>query len=120
MFSTDAFGGPITLFAPNEAAFADLLEELDVASLNDVVAAIGTNGLSNVLAYHALAGNVRAEDVTAGTFTAVNTQTFEISTDNGVVITDFTEDESTVIAVDIQGTNGVLHIIDEVLLPNLQ
>lgn len=120
LFSTDVFGGPITLFAPNEAAFADLLVELNANSLTDVVGAIGTDGLSNVLAYHALPGNVRAEDVAEGTYTAVNQQDFTISISNGVTITDVGGDVSNVIATDIQGTNGVLHIIDEVLLPNLQ
>lgn len=120
VFNSGSLENPITLFAPNEYAFSDLLSELGVGSLQDVVNAIGVEGLSSVLTYHVLSGNVRAENVSAGTVTALNEQTFEISTDNGVVITDYAGETSNVIFTDVQGTNGVLHIIDEVLLPNLQ
>lgn len=116
----DEEAGPFTLFAPNNNAFDDLLGELQLTTLPEVIEFVGgTDVLSDLLKYHALSGNVRKADVSAGTITTVNSQTFDISTSNGVVITDAGGETSNVIATDIQGTNGVFHIIDEVLVPTL-
>lgn len=115
----DAEAGPYTLFAPNDMAFVDLLDELQVQTLADVIGAIGTDGLSNVLTYHAVSGVVRSDAVPSGTVPTVNGQNITISTTDGVVITDVGGDMAGVIATDIQGTNGVIHVIDEVLMPSL-
>ena len=115
----DAEAGPYTLFAPNDMAFVDLLDELEVQTLADVIGAIGTDGLSNVLTYHAVSGVVRSDAVPSGTVPTVNGQNITISTTDGVVITDVGGDMAGVIATDIQGTNGVIHVIDEVLMPSL-
>lgn len=112
--------GPFTLFAPNDDAFDDLVEvELGLETLTDVVGEIGTDGLSSVLTYHAVAGNVRSDAVPSGEVPTVNEQNITISTADGVVITDAGGDTANVIAVDIQGTNGVIHEINEVLMPSL-
>ena len=116
---SDATAGPFTLFAPNDDAFAALLTELQLGSLNDVVAAIGTDGLADVLLYHVLAGNVRSNQVVAGDVTALNGSTFNISTTGGVTITDLASRTSNVVAFDVQGTNGVVHVIDRVIIPGL-
>ena len=111
--------GPFTVFAPTDDAFGDLLTELNLADLNAVVGAIGTDGLANVLLYHVVTpGNVRSEDLTDGQMvTAANTGMFTINLGASATITDASNRVSTIIATDIQGTNGVVHVLNKVLLP---
>lgn len=108
---------PFTVFAPTNQAFADLLEELDASGLEDISIAV----LSKTLAYHVVASaNVRSSDLTDGM--EVNTladNTFTINLGDGVTITDFNDRTSNVIAADVQANNGVIHVIDTVLLPEL-
>lgn len=115
----DPAAGPFTLFAPTNAAFAALITELGAADLNGVVAAIGTDGLAEVLLYHALAGNVRSNQVQAGVVPTANGQNITIAVSGGVAITDVNNRTANVIATDVQGVNGVVHVIDRVLLPVL-
>ncbi|MCB9185108.1 MAG: fasciclin domain-containing protein [Flavobacteriales bacterium] len=108
--------GPFTVFAPTNDAFAALLTELNAQSLNDIDAAT----LEAVLTYHVVAGaNVLAGDLTEGqTVTTAQTGTFTISLAGGAKITDGAGRETNIIATDIQGSNGVVHAIDRVLLPS--
>ncbi|MCB0755235.1 MAG: fasciclin domain-containing protein [Flavobacteriales bacterium] len=108
--------GPFTVFAPTNAAFAALLTELNAQSLNDIDATT----LEAVLTYHVVAGaNVLAGDLTEGqTVTTAQTGTFTISLAGGAKITDGAGRETNIIATDIQGSNGVVHAIDRVLLPS--
>ena len=115
---SDPASGPFTLFAPNEAAFADLLFELNLADVPALVNALGTDGLANVLTYHVVSGNVNSDEVPSGLVPTVNGDNITISLTSGVVITDTQSRTSTVTAVDIQGTNGVIHAINTVILPN--
>jgi uncharacterized surface protein with fasciclin (FAS1) repeats len=108
--------GPFTVFAPTNDAFAALLTELNAQSLDDIDAAT----LEAVLTYHVVAGaNVLAGDLTEGqTVTTAQTGTFTISLAGGAKITDGAGRETNIIATDIQGSNGVVHAIDRVLLPS--
>jgi uncharacterized surface protein with fasciclin (FAS1) repeats len=108
--------GPFTVFAPTNDAFAALLTELNAQSLDDIDAAT----LEAVLTYHVVAGaNVLADDLTEGqTVTTAQTGTFTISLAGGAKITDGAGRETNIIATDIQGSNGVVHAIDRVLLPS--
>lgn len=115
---SDAAAGPFTLFAPNEAAFGNLLTELNLADVPALVDALGTDGLSGVLTYHVVAGNFNSDEVPSGAVPTVNGDSVTINLTSGVVITDTQGRTSTVIAVDIQGTNGVIHGVDTVILPN--
>jgi transforming growth factor-beta-induced protein len=115
--TSDPAAGPFTLFAPQDEAFTALLQDLGLADLNALVAALGTNGLSDVLLYHVVAGNIRSTQVPAGVVATVNGENITISLTSGVQITDANSNTVTVTSVDIQGTNGVIHIIDGVLLP---
>ena len=114
----------LTVFLPDNDAFADLLAELNVGSLGDVVALLGQDGLTDVLFYHALLDEITSAEVAGaagtGIATALANSTIDIAVDgNGVVtITDEKGRMATVEAVDIQGSNGVIHQIDMVLLPN--
>jgi transforming growth factor-beta-induced protein len=111
--------GPFTLLAPNEAAFADLLAELEIADVTSLVAALGTDGLSSVLTYHVVAGNINSDELPTGPVATVNGDDISISIANVVTLTDTQDRTSQVTSIDIQGTNGVVHGINTVVLPNL-
>ncbi len=108
--------GPFTVFAPTNNAFGSLLTELNVASLADVPQPT----LENVLKYHVVAGaNVLSSELTNDMIvTTFQTGTFTIQTpSSGAKITDANGRMSNIIAVDIQASNGIVHAIDNVLLP---
>lgn len=102
--------GPFTVFAPVNQAFTDIAS---------VVAGLTTEQLQTVLTYHVLAGNFQSTDLFSGSFTAINSQSFTVAVGTSVEITDTTGEISNVIATDVQGTNGVIHVLDRVLLPEL-
>lgn len=116
---SDASNGPFTLLAPNETAFADLLTELMIPDVTSLVAALGTDGLSSVLTYHVVSGNINSDELPSGLVQTVNGDNFSVNLSNEVVLTDTQERTSDVTVVDIQGTNGVIHAINTVILPNL-
>jgi transforming growth factor-beta-induced protein len=103
--------GPFTIFAPTNAAFEMLFMELGVNGISDLTA----DQLTPILLYHVVSGNVRAENVSSGMVSTLNANAkIDISaSDMGVMINGNTK----VIATDVQGTNGVIHVIDKVLLP---
>ena len=107
--------GTITVFAPTNAAFAALLSELGVTK-----AALLANQplLTAVLTYHVLGSKVARADVPLGkAITPVSGGFFKIESANGLKITDGRNRVSTITATDIQASNGVVHLVDRVLLP---
>ncbi len=101
--------GPFTVFAPTDEAFANLPEGTVEALLNDIPT------LTAILTYHVVPGRVFAGDV-VGLPAAGTVQGEEISvtaSSEGVLL----NDSATVVSTDIQTTNGVVHVIDEVILP---
>ena len=105
---------PFTVFAPTNTAFVDLLDELDINSLDDIDAAT----LEATLNLHVIAGNnVRAEDLTSGTVATLGGDV-EVDADNAT-ITDANGRMSNIIITDVQASNGVIHAIDQVILPEL-
>ena len=102
--------GPFTVFAPTNDAFAQLLTDLGAGSLDD----IPVSTLTDVLLYHVVSGNVRSTDLVAGMVPTLNSQA-EIEVDLGSDVT--LNSNTKVVAVDVQATNGVVHVIDKVLLP---
>jgi uncharacterized surface protein with fasciclin (FAS1) repeats len=107
--------GPFTVFAPTNAAFTALLTELGVASLDAIPAAT----LNAVLQYHVVSGaNVLSTQLTEGQqVTTFQGGKFTIGLAGGASITDAKGRKSNIVAVDVQGTNGVVHAIDKVILP---
>lgn len=100
--------GPFTVFAPNDAAFAKLPEGTVESLLQDIPA------LSNILTYHVVAGDFDStEVVAAGTLKTVQGQDLTVKVENGKVFVN----NSQVIQADIKASNGVIHVIDTVLLP---
>ncbi|MDP2876786.1 MAG: fasciclin domain-containing protein [Holophaga sp.] len=99
--------GPFTVFAPTDEAFANLPAGTVEALLKDIPK------LKAILTYHVVAGSVEAKDVVKLTkATTVNGQDVIVGTANGVTI-----NNAKVIKADIQAKNGVIHVIDSVLLP---
>ena len=107
--------GPFTVFAPTNDAFVALLGELGANSLDDIDA----NTLNAVLQYHVVAGaNVRSGQLTDGQqVTTFQGGTFTVNLGDGAKITDGQGRQTNIIAVDVQGSNGVVHGIDRVILP---
>lgn len=109
--------GPFTVFAPTNAAFGSLLTELSLAGLNDIPQAT----LENTLKYHVVAGaNVLASALTNNQLVATfqgQSFTVELPT-SGPQIKDANNRISKIIATDVQGSNGVVHVLDKVLLPS--
>ena len=114
--------GPFTVFAPTNDAFAKIPEAtLTELTTND------TETLGNILTYHVVEGNVDAATLTqaitdAGddgyTITTVNGGTLTATVvDGNVVLTDAAGGTATVTATDVAASNGVIHVIDTVLMP---
>ena len=98
--------GPFTVFAPTDAAFAKIPKaDLD-ALLKDKAK------LTAVLTYHVVPGKVMAADVKAGPVKTVQGQDLTVTTRMGVMV-----DQSKVVATDVAASNGVIHAIDTVLMP---
>jgi uncharacterized surface protein with fasciclin (FAS1) repeats len=100
--------GPFTVFAPTDEAFAKLPEGTLEALLADKEA------LTAVLTYHVVPGKVLAADaLQLDSAKTVQGQEVRIDTSSGVKI-----DEANVIATDVIASNGVIHVIDSVIIPN--
>jgi len=107
--------GSFTVFAPTNDAFGSLLGELGVSALGD----IPTETLAAVLSYHVVSGaNVLAGDLTDGqTVTPLAGGTFEIDLDSGAQIIDGLDRVTNIVVTDVQAANGVVHAVDQVILP---
>lgn len=102
--------GPFTVFAPTDEAFAQIPEADLQALLADKTA------LTSVLTYHVVPGKVLAEDVTSlPSAKTVNGQSIQIKVWEGKVLVD----DATIVTPDIEATNGVIHVIDKVILPKM-
>jgi uncharacterized surface protein with fasciclin (FAS1) repeats len=100
--------GPFTVFAPTNEAFealpAGLLEKLLLPENKEV--------LTKILTYHVVEGKVMAADVAAGDVETLEGSTFTIATEGGVMV-----NTANVTTTDVPASNGVIHIIDAVLVP---
>lgn len=102
--------GPFTVFAPTNAAFA---------AISGVTATLTPAELANILTYHVVSGNVTSSMLSDKmSVTALNTGSFEIDLSGGTPkITDGAGNTVGIVLTDVQGKNGVVHVIDAVLLP---
>jgi transforming growth factor-beta-induced protein len=103
--------GPFTVFAPTNDAFNALFTTLGVSGIADLTA----DALTPILLYHVVSGNVVASQVMTGSVPTLNTTSSIniVVSGSGVKL----NNTSNVIATDVQGTNGVIHAIDTVILP---
>lgn len=101
--------GPFTVFAPTNEAFQSLFSQLGVSGIEDLSA----EQLTPILTYHVVAGKVMSADLSNTSVATLNGQKIKVDLTDGVKI-----NESKVVAADVEGKNGVIHVIDRVLLPN--
>lgn len=102
--------GPFTIFAPTNAAFA----ALPAGTVEGLLKPESKDQLTSILTYHVVSGNVMAADLTDGQIvTTLNGQELTVSIANGVVKIN----GATVTAADLAGSNGVIHVVDGVILP---
>jgi transforming growth factor-beta-induced protein len=103
--------GPYTVFAPTNDAFEMLFKDLGISGVSDLTA----EQLKPILLYHVVSGKVMAEDVKTGKVATLNEEAWMNidASKSGVMI----DGSSKVIIADVEGTNGVIHVIDKVLVP---
>jgi len=103
--------GPFTVFAPTDEAFANL----PAGTVESLLEPENIDQLRAVLTYHVVAGKVMAADVVElDSATTVQGSRITISTMGGAVMID----QANVVQADIETSNGVIHVIDSVILPN--
>lgn len=102
--------GPFTVFAPLNSAFD---------AISTVTAGLDADQLAKVLTYHVASGNVQSSGLSDGmSIPTVNSESITVSIDAGVVtLTDTNGGTSKVLLTDVQATNGVIHVIEQVLIP---
>ena len=102
--------GPFTVFAPTDEAFA----KIPAATITDLLKPENKEKLAGILTYHVVSGKVLAADAAKLTSAkTVNGQEVKIDATSGVKIND-----ATVTTADVEASNGVIHIIDAVLMPS--
>ena len=101
--------GPFTVFAPTDEAFAALPE----GTVENLLLPENKDQLVSILTYHVVPGKVMSGDLSDGMMaTTVQGSDVTIDLDNGVMVQD-----ATVVTPDIEASNGVIHVIDKVILP---
>ena len=114
--------GPFTVFAPTNSAFA----KIDSATLNSLLESNNQEALANILTYHVVAGKLTANDVVAAL--KKGNGKVELKALNGEVLTVLQKDDkiwlmdgkgnySEIVATDVMASNGVIHVIDTVVMP---
>ena len=102
--------GPFTVFAPTDEAFA----KLPAGTVETLLKPENKERLRRILTYHVVAGSVMAADVVKlSSAKAVSGDTLQIKTSGGVMV-----NSSKVVKADVKATNGVIHVIDSVLIPS--
>jgi uncharacterized surface protein with fasciclin (FAS1) repeats len=106
--------GPFTVFAPTNEAFA----KLPAATLQSLLEPANKETLTKILTYHVVAGQVMAADVEPGEVVTVEGQPFTVDVDgSNLYIVDGKGNRAQVVTTDIEASNGVIHVIDTVLIP---
>jgi uncharacterized surface protein with fasciclin (FAS1) repeats len=104
--------GPFTVFAPNDAAFA----KLPAGTLDNLLKPENKEQLVAILTYHVVHGKVMSKDIAGKKTMAKSVEGSEIAVDatNGVKV-----DNAKVVKADIEASNGVIHVIDAVIMPKM-
>jgi uncharacterized surface protein with fasciclin (FAS1) repeats len=102
--------GPFTVFAPNDDAFA----KLPKGTVEDLLKPENKAKLSSILTYHVVSGKVMSKDIAGKTLKSKTVQGSEISID---ATKDVMVDKAKVVKADIETSNGVIHVIDAVMMP---
>lgn len=109
LVTTLSGNGQVTVFAPTNTAFENLLEAIGQSSLDDIPDEV----LRDILEYHVLSGTTLSNQLSDGEATTVGGEKITVTTTDGVTL----NGSASVTTADVRGTNGVVHIIDEVLVP---
>jgi len=102
--------GPFTVFAPTDEAFAALLSEIGQTDINDVPVDV----LEQILLYHVVPSSVMSTQITDGKLATLQGEELNLSTMNGIKINDV----SVVMPYDVEASNGVIHTVNQVLVPS--
>lgn len=114
--------GPFTVFAPTNAAFG----KIDSKTLNSLLEPANKKALTNILTYHVVPANLMAKDVVAALkkgngkveVKALNGQVLTVMSKDGKIwLKDQNGNYSEIVATDVKGSNGVVHVIDSVVMP---
>jgi len=112
--------GPFTVFAPTNAAFA----KIDSKTLNSLLEPANKDALTGILTYHVVAGKLTASDVAnalkkgKAKLTTLNGATLTaVSKNGGIYLKDGNGNYSKIAKTDVMASNGVIHIIDDVVMP---
>ncbi|GAL67834.1 fasciclin domain-containing protein [Jejuia pallidilutea] len=114
--------GPFTVFAPNNSAFG----KIDADTLNSLLKPENKKALTNILTYHVISGKLDAEAVVAAldknkgmvTLKALNGQELTVQQKEGKIwLKDQNGNYSEIIMTDVMGSNGVIHVINSVVMP---
>ena len=114
--------GPFTVFAPTNDAFA----KLDSKTLSSLLEKENQKALANILTYHVVSGKLAASDVVAALkkgngsvdLTALNGQVINVMQKDGKIwLKDSNGNYSEIVATDVMGSNGVIHVINTVVMP---
>jgi transforming growth factor-beta-induced protein len=100
--------GPFTVFAPTNDAFSALFTQIGVSGIDQ----LSKDDLTPILLYHVVSGNVRSNQISSGNVSTLNG---DINVNVGTTVT--INENTSVVLVDVQATNGVIHVINKVLLP---
>lgn len=103
---------PYTVFAPTDAAFIALLNDLQVNSLAAIDAKLGEGTVAKVLLFHVTRGVRLSQSV-------VNAKQIEMANGQKAAVNGATIEGANIIGADIRASNGVVHVIDKVILPTL-
>jgi len=112
----------MTVFAPTDQAFMNLLTELGAGSLEELVGMIGLDGVQKTLGFHVVPAAAFSFDLAEGTQmvpTLAGEELTVTKSGSGVTVTDAMGNTYNVVAADVAIENGVVHVIDGVLLPTL-
>ncbi|HAS47811.1 MAG TPA: Nex18 symbiotically induced protein [Gammaproteobacteria bacterium] len=103
--------GPFTVFAPTDEAFA----ALPAGTVENLLKPENKDQLTAILTYHVVPGKIMSADIAGKTAEVTTVQGSDISVNamNGVMV-----DNATVVAADIEADNGVIHVIDQVVMPH--
>tara|TARA_B100000780_G_scaffold33686_1_gene21069 strand:+ start:4285 stop:4803 length:519 start_codon:yes stop_codon:yes gene_type:complete len=114
--------GPFTVFAPTNDAFA----KIDAKTLNSLLEEKNQKVLANILTYHVVSGKLAASDVVAALekgngsveLTALNGEVISVMQKDGKIwLKDSNGNYSEIVATDVMGSNGVIHVINTVVMP---
>ncbi|MBT8271233.1 MAG: fasciclin domain-containing protein [Bacteroidia bacterium] len=114
--------GPFTVFAPTNEAFG----KIDANTLNSLLEPENKNALAGILTYHVISGKIAASDVVAALekgkgsveLETLNGATITVMSRNGnIYLKDGNGNYSQIVKTDVMGSNGVIHIIDTVVMP---